>query len=131
RFDVGSGSITASGTAGQTLALNVNIAALPLSIANAVMPSLGLAGTIDGTAAISGSASSPQVRFEARGNGINAAAIQPFGIASVSASVSGAYSGDTVVIDRLAANGSGGLNVSGSGRVPLAGNGLSVNLSGS
>jgi translocation and assembly module TamB len=131
RFDVGSGSITASGTAGQTLALNVDIAALPLSIANAIVPSLGLAGTLDGKAVISGSSSDPQVRFDARGSGINAAAIQPFGIAPISATVSGTYAGNTVALDSVSANGAGGLNVTGSGRVPLAGNGLSVKLSGS
>lgn len=131
RFDVGSGSITASGTAGETLALNVNLAALPLSIANTIVPSLGLAGTLDGTAVVSGSASNPQVQFDARGSGINAAAIQPFGIAPISATVTGSYAGNSVAIDRLAANGAGGLAVTGSGRVPLSGGGLAVSLSGS
>lgn len=131
RFDVGSGSITASGTAGQALNLTVDISALPLSIANTIVPSLGLAGTLDGNAVISGSASDPQVRFDARGTGINAAAIQPFGIAPISASASGSFAGNTVSLERLAANGSGGLSVTGSGRVPFAGNGLAVSLSGS
>lgn len=131
RFDVGSGRITASGTAGDTLALNIDIAALPLSIANTIVPSLGLAGTLDGTAVISGAASDPQVRFTARGNGINAAAIQPFGIAPLSAELAGSYAANSVVLDRLAANGAGGLNVAGSGRIPLSGGGLSVKLSGS
>ncbi|WP_051960723.1 translocation/assembly module TamB domain-containing protein [Devosia riboflavina] len=131
RFDVGSGSITASGTAGETLALNVTIASLPLSIANTIVPSLGLAGTLDGTAVVSGSASNPQVRFDARGSGINAAAIQSFGIAPISATVAGSYSRNSVAIERLAANGAGGLNVTGSGRVPLSGGGLAVTLTGS
>lgn len=131
RFDVGSGRITASGTAGETLALDVDISALPLAIANAVVPSLGLAGTLDGTAVVSGSASNPQVRFEARGSGITAAAIQPFGIAPLSAEVSGSYAGNAVALDRLTANGAAGLNVTGSGRIPLSGSGLSVKLAGS
>ncbi|KKB80491.1 hypothetical protein VW35_07710 [Devosia soli] len=131
RFDVGSGSITATGTAGNDLDMVVDIASLPLSIANTIVPSLGLAGTLDGRATISGSASDPQVRFEARGAGINAAAIQPFGIAPVAVSASGSFAGGAVALDRLAANGAGGLSVAGSGRVPLTGGGLSLTLNGS
>jgi translocation and assembly module TamB len=95
------------------------------------VPSLGLAGTLDGTAVVSGSAANPQVRFDARGNGINAAAIQSYGIAPISATVAGSYAGNSVAIDRLTANGAGGLNVTGSGRVPLSGGGLAVKLTGS
>lgn len=131
RFDVGSGRITASGTAGSALNLTVDIAALPLSIANAVVPSLGLAGTLDGRATISGAASDPRVAFEARGAGINATAIAPFGIAPFTASARGSYAGNAVTLDALNANGAGGLSVSGSGRVPLSGGGLSVTLNGS
>ncbi|KQT45871.1 hypothetical protein ASG47_13070 [Devosia sp. Leaf420] len=131
RFDVGSGSITATGTAGETLNMRVQISALPLSIANTIVPSLGLAGTLEGTAVISGSSSDPQVQFQAQGSGINAAVIQPFGIAPVSITASGTYANNLVALERLAANGSGGLSVSGSGRVPLAGNGLAVSLTGS
>src|SRR5690606_8150789 len=61
RFDVGSGSLTATGSAGETLAIDLDINALPLSIANAVMPDLQLAGTLDGRASISGDSSDPQV----------------------------------------------------------------------
>jgi len=131
RFDVGSGRITANGTAGQALDMRVEIAALPLSIANSIVPSLGLSGTLDGNATISGTASNPQVRFDARGSGIGAAAIAPFGITPVTASAAGVYANNAVAIDRLTANGSGGLAVTGSGRVPLAGNGLAVSLNGS
>src|SRR5690606_12095583 len=81
RFDVGSGSITASGSAGETLGITLDINALPLSIANAIASDLGLAGTVNGRASISGTGSDPQVSFEARAEGINAAAIRDFGIA--------------------------------------------------
>lgn len=131
RFDVGSGSITASGTAGTEMNLVVDIASLPLSIANAVVPSLGLAGTLDGRANITGSASDPRVNFEAQGAGIDAAAIAPFGIAPVSASVSGSFANNVVTLDRLTAGGAAGLALSGSGTVPLAGSGLSLALDGS
>ncbi|MCW5722792.1 MAG: translocation/assembly module TamB domain-containing protein, partial [Devosia sp.] len=131
RFAVGSGSITASGSAGNALNLSVDIAALPLSIANAIMPSLGLAGTLDGRATITGAAADPRVAFEARGAGINATAIAPYGIAPLSANLRGTYAGNAVSLDALSVNGAGGLSVTGSGRVPLAGGGLAVSLTGS
>jgi translocation and assembly module TamB len=130
RFDVGSGSITATGSAGEALNISLDISQLPLSIANAVVPSLGLAGTLDGRATISGSGSDPRVAFEARGAGINAAAIKDFGIAPLSVSANGTFANNTVALASLSANGNGGLTVSGSGTVPLSGNGLNVTLKG-
>ncbi len=130
RFDVGSGSITASGSAGDALNIALDITSLPLSIANAVMPDLGLAGTLDGRATITGTGSDPKVAFEARGAGINAAAIKDFGVAPLSVSAKGTYAAQTVSLASLSANGNGGLTVSGSGVVPLSGNGLNVTLKG-
>src|SRR5690606_7528384 len=66
RFDVGSGSITASGSAGDVLDIALDITALPLNIANTIMPELGLAGTVNGRATVSGTGADPRVVFEAR-----------------------------------------------------------------
>lgn len=131
RFDVGSGSITASGSAGETLDIALDIAALPLSIANAVAPDLGIAGTLNGRASITGPGSDPQVSFDAQASGINAAAIGEFGIAPLTVSANGGYRNGTVTLSALTANGAGGLQVSGSGAIPLAGGGLNVSLTGS
>ena len=131
RFNVGSGSVTATGTAGSALDMVVDIADLPLSIANAVAPDLDLSGTVNGRATVSGAASDPQVQFEAHATGIGASAIVPFGITPLTLSASGSYAGSTVTLAGVTANGNGGLSVTGAGRVPLAGNGLALNLSGS
>lgn len=131
RFNVGSGSITANGTAGEALNLTVDINALPLSIANAIMPDLGLAGTVNGRATIGGTGSDPRVSFEARGQGINAAAISEFGIAPLTFTTNGSFAKNVVTLAALSANGSGGLTMTGSGTVPLAGNGLNVSVNGS
>lgn len=131
RFDVGSGRIVATGSAGDNLNINLDISALPLSIANAVMPDLGLAGVLNGRAKVAGSSSDPQVSFDARADGVNAAAISEFGIAPLALAANGSFRKNTVSLTSLTANGSGGLTVKGSGSVPLGGSGLNVNLSGS
>lgn len=131
RFDVGSGSITATGSAGETIDMALDVTSLPLSIANAVMPELGLAGTLNGRATISGKSQDPQVRFEAQATGVNAAAIGEFGIAPISATASGSYGGGRVTLAALSANGAGELTVRGSGTIPLNGGGLDVSVQGS
>ncbi|HEY8575131.1 MAG TPA: translocation/assembly module TamB domain-containing protein [Devosia sp.] len=131
RFDVGSGSITANGSTGETLNIVLDVNALPLSIANAVVPSLGLAGMLDGRVNIAGTGSDPQVSFDAQVGGVDAEAISGFGIARLSASASGTFSQGTVSLATLRASGSGGLTVSGSGTIPLSGDGLNLALEGS
>ncbi|MGB3337192.1 MAG: translocation/assembly module TamB domain-containing protein [Devosia sp.] len=131
RFDVGSGSITATGSAGETLGIALDINALPLSIANAVAPGLGLAGTVNGRASITGTGSDPQVSFEAQAQGINATAIRDFGIAPLGVTANGTFRNGTVTLTALSATGSGGLTLRGSGTVPLAGGGLNVAVTGS
>ncbi|HEY0032934.1 MAG TPA: translocation/assembly module TamB, partial [Devosia sp.] len=131
RFDVGSGSISATGSAGAQLDITLDINALPLSIANAVLPNLGLAGTLSGRANIGGTGSDPRVRFEAQGQGINANAIDGYGIAPLRLAATGSYAGNVVTLASLRADGSGGLTLSGSGTVPLTGGGLDVAVSGS
>ena len=131
RFNVGSGSITANGTAGEVLDLVIDINALPLSIANAIMPELGLAGTLNGRANIGGTGSAPRVTFQAQGQGINAAAISEFGIAPLSLTSNGSFANNSVTLAALSANGSGGLTLTGSGTIPLAGNGLNLTINGS
>lgn len=131
RFNVGSGSVTASGTAGEALNLTVDISKLPLSIANTVVPDLALAGTLDGRAVITGTGADPRVQFEARAGGISAAAIAEFGITPLNLTANGSFANNTVSLAALSANGAGGLTLSGSGTVPLAGNGLNVAVTGS
>jgi len=131
RFNVGSGSLTASGTAGEALAIDVAVNALPLSIANTVSPGLGLAGTLNGRAQVTGTGSAPRVTFTAEGSGLDAAAIRDVGISPLSASVNGSFADNIVTLAALRANGAGGLQVSGSGTVPFEGQGVALTLTGS
>ncbi|HEV7346177.1 MAG TPA: translocation/assembly module TamB domain-containing protein [Devosia sp.] len=131
RFDVGSGSITATGSAGESLDIDLVINSVPLSIANAIVPELALAGTLNGQASISGTGSDPQVSFEAQAQGVSAAAIDDFGITPLSVTASGTYSDGTVRLAQAAADGAGGLTLQASGTIPLEGGGLDVAVTGS
>jgi len=131
QFNVGSGRITATGTAGNALAIDLVVNALPLSIVNAVAPDLGLSGTLDGTARIGGTAGAPEASFTIQGQGIDAAALRPVGISPLAFNASGSFANNVVRLTSVSARGAGGLNVSGSGMVPLAGNGLALDVTGS
>src|SRR5690606_38494479 len=92
---------------------------------------LGLAGTINGTARITGTTINSNATFDLRGTGINAAAIGEFGIAPLAVDASGSYAGDGIRLAAIAAQGAGGLRLTGSGTVPLTGRGLDIRLQGS
>jgi translocation and assembly module TamB len=127
---VGGGRVRVGGTVADVIAIDVDINGLPLSIANAVSPGLGLAGSVDGTARVTGSASNPQVRFSASASGLDASALSGLGVAPFSASTEGSFADNTVTLARLDLRGATGLAVSGSGRVPLAGPGVDFSLEG-
>lgn len=128
---VGSGRISATGSAGEVLDIALAVDALPLDIANTIVPGLGLGGTLSGNAQISGAASNPRATFTVQGSGIDAAAISEFGIAPLSLSAQGSYAAGTVALVRASATGSGGLNATASGVIPLEGPGLDIAIEGS
>ncbi|GLS40934.1 translocation/assembly module TamB [Mesorhizobium tianshanense] len=68
-LDVGGGSVTVSGTAGQTLDLAAEFSALPAALANDFSPGLDAAGTLGGTAQITGSSAAPDIRFNTQLSG--------------------------------------------------------------
>ena len=62
-LDLGGGSATVSGTAGEALNLNATVSGVPASVANSFAPGLSAAGTISGTAKVTGQPSDPSVGF--------------------------------------------------------------------
>ena len=63
---VDDGTVQVTGTAGQTLNLDVQIGALPATVVNAFASGLGATGQISGSARISGAAEKPEHRLHAR-----------------------------------------------------------------
>ncbi|CAN7604509.1 translocation/assembly module TamB domain-containing protein [Devosia sp. LjRoot16] len=131
QLDVGGGRISATGSAGAKLDIALEVQALPLSIANAIAPDLGLAGTLNGSGRITGSASDPAASFSISGSGVSAAAISEFGITPMQFSGRGSFAKQTLVLESASAQGAGGLQLTASGRVPLNGRGLAVEVQGS
>ena len=129
-FAVGTGRITSSGTAGDSLDLTIDLKSVPLSTANAILPELGLAGTLSGRARVTGAASDPQIAFDMSGAGINARAIAEFGIAPLSVSAKGGFAREMLTLSSLTASAPSGLQISAKGRLPLVGSGGDLAVGG-
>jgi translocation and assembly module TamB len=113
------------------IALDVTLAAFPLAILNTVAPGQDLSGAITGSARITGTTASPQASFNLNGAALGAAPLREFGIAGLDLAASGSFADDTVTLTNATASGPLGLSLTASGRVPLEGAGLAVNLGGS
>ncbi len=123
------GRASVSGTAGQTLDLQVNLASLPAAAANSFVPGLGASGTISGTAKITGKASDPKVTFDARLEGGQTSQTISAGFGAMTVSANGSFADGTL---RFQANvGSGGLGMQGGGTVAISGSkALDLSFSG-
>ncbi|MCO6390793.1 translocation/assembly module TamB [Aliihoeflea aestuarii] len=126
-LDVGGGSIDATGRIADEIDLNATIAALPLSIANTVRPDLELAGTIDGTARVTGSRDRPNVAFDIRGDTIRAAALRQAGLSALNVTARGTTSGESLNIDARATSPEG-LDAAVRGTAPLGDGQLALDV---
>jgi len=90
-LDVGGGSVTVSGSAGQTLDLAAQFSALPAALANDFSPGLDAAGTLGGTAQVTGSPSAPDVRFNAQLAGVETSQTRQAGIGPLALDAAGSY----------------------------------------
>ncbi|MER9654871.1 translocation/assembly module TamB domain-containing protein [Mesorhizobium sp. M0152] len=105
-LDVGGGSVTLSGTAGQALDLAAQFAALPVALANGFSPGLDAVGTLDGTARVTGPASAPDVRFDAKLAGVETSQTRQAGLGPLAADAAGAYTmAGGVVLDHATLSG--------------------------
>lgn len=124
---VGGGEVSANGTIADTLDLNVRIASLPLAIANAIKPDLGLGGTVDGTAVVSGTRDNPNIRFDATGSGLRAAALRQAGISSLDVVARGTSTTNRLQIDATVTS-PDGFRATANGAVPLGDGSLDLDV---
>lgn len=115
---------------GGRLALDVALQSFPVSLLNARLPNTNLGGTLTGSARVTGSLTDPDARFSLRAADFTAGPLAAFGAAPLDVTATGRFAQRAVTLESLDAAGPAGLNVSGSGRIPLTGSGLAVDASG-
>ncbi|RWO34648.1 MAG: translocation/assembly module TamB, partial [Mesorhizobium sp.] len=91
-LDVGGGSVTVSGTAGQTLDLAAEFSGLPAALANDFSPGLDAAGTLGGTAQVTGPSAAPDIRFNAQLNGAETSQTRQAGLGQLNLDAAGSFS---------------------------------------
>ncbi len=107
-----------SGKAGETLDLNANLTSIPLNLANAFVPSLGLGGALSGKVSASGSSSAPEATWSISGTGLTANELRNNGLAALSLSTSGTLKNNR--IDQTSkVSDPNGLNLTAAGTVGL------------
>ncbi|OXT00686.1 hypothetical protein B7H23_11375 [Notoacmeibacter marinus] len=114
---------------GGNLSVNIDVNAVPLSLANSVRPDLGLSGTLTGSARVTGSLSSPNADFQLSVPNLYAAALQ--GVGPLSVDAQGRFSNQAIQLNRLNIGGRDGIALSAFGTIPLSGSGLNVAFDGS
>ena len=103
--------------------IDVSLDAVPLSVANAARPDLGLGGTVSGTASVEGTLTAPRGTFDIEGTDIAAAALRSNGVQPLDVSLAGSSDGRTVTLDTARVTNDQGIAASASGTVPLSADG--------
>jgi len=128
---LGDGRMSLSGQAGETLDLTAKLARVPLSLANAVQPGLGLGGTLSGEIKASGSSSDPAADWSINGAGLTAAALSDNGIARLDLASTGTLSSNRIQ-QETRVSGPEGMALTARGAVGLASpQALDIQLDGS
>ncbi|RAZ90735.1 translocation/assembly module TamB [Mesorhizobium hawassense] len=90
-LNLGGGSATVSGSAGQTLDLTAILANLPVALANDFVPGLDGAGTLEGMARVTGPSSNPDVQFNAKVAGAETSQTRQAGLGPLDLDAAGSY----------------------------------------
>ncbi|APH70827.1 translocation/assembly module TamB domain-containing protein [Aquibium oceanicum] len=126
-LQVGNGNISASGTVSETIDVDLSIRDLPLAIANAIRPDLGLGGTVSGTADVTGPRDRPNVAFDIQGNDLAAAALRQAGLSTLDVDATGTTSGDRLNLDASITSPEG-FRARATGGVPLGDGSLALDV---
>ncbi|AXS41627.1 translocation/assembly module TamB domain-containing protein [Breoghania sp. L-A4] len=116
---LGSGFATISGTAGDTLDVKVKLDAVPVALVNAVAPGFGLAGSLSGSASVTGAASDPTAQWSVRWSDVSASAVAGFGLPATTLNSEGQFKANTVTHTTVLGVGSSG-TMTAKGSVALA-----------
>ncbi len=125
-LDLGNGRLTAQGSFADEIDLSLDLSALPLAIANTILPQLGLGGELTGTARITGPRSAPDVRFDIAGHQVTSAQTAATGLPPLTIAAQGQTTGG-----RLGLNASvtaQGLAATAQGELPLGTGGMDLRI---
>ncbi len=126
----GGGSVDVSGTASGQLAIAVRMTNLPLSVVDAFAPGTGLAGTVSGSADISGTTASPVITYTVTTSGFRAAGLSAVTSTPLSITANGRLKDNTVGFAARIADGAG-LQLDADGSAALGGTrALSIRANG-
>ncbi|WP_292394027.1 translocation/assembly module TamB domain-containing protein, partial [Mesorhizobium sp.] len=119
-LNLGGGTATVSGKAGQALDLNATLARVPISLANSFSPGLDAAGSISGTVKVTGAPANPAVAFNIDAAGVQTSQTRGAGFGGMGVSSSGTYSGNRLAFDANMSDGAG-LGLKGGGTMTTSG----------
>ncbi|TIT19574.1 MAG: translocation/assembly module TamB, partial [Mesorhizobium sp.] len=129
-LNLGGGTATVTGKAGQALDLNAALARVPISIANSFSPGLDAAGSIWGTVKVTGAPANPAVAFKIDAAGVQTSQTRGAGFGGMGVSSSGTYSGNRLTFDANMSD-AAGLGLKGGGTMTTSGAPtLDLNFSG-
>lgn len=128
---LGSGRLSLAGTMDKALDFRADISAVPVALANAFAPGLGLVGTVSGSVFVHGTPASPIAEWNVSGSGLSAAVLQEAGLPALGLSGTGRFENNRVT-QETTATGPENMAVSGRGTVDLQGKGaLNLAIDGS
>jgi len=127
---LGSGRLDLAGTMDKALDFRADISKVPVALANAVAPGLGLAGTVSGSVFVHGTPASPIAEWDVSGTGLSAAVLQEAGLPALGLSGTGRFENNRVTQEttatgpeNMAVTGQGTADLQGGGKLNLAING--------
>ncbi|MEK9281441.1 translocation/assembly module TamB domain-containing protein [Bradyrhizobium sp. ISRA442] len=115
---IGSGRFTVDGKAGKALDLKAVASAIPLGAADVAMPGLGLAGTLDASATIAGSATAPMGQYKVAVKQLTAPQTRSAGLPPIDIAADGRLDGGRASLNTTLAAGKAG-TITTSGTLPL------------
>ena len=127
KLDFGTGSLTAQGRMAEAFDIDVAITTMPLALANAIRPDLQLAGTINGTARVTGPRGAPDVRFDIAAADVASTITRNAGLPPVSVTARGTTTRGRLGLDARVTAG-GGLAAEARGSVPLGAGALDMTV---
>ncbi|TBC97182.1 filamentous hemagglutinin adherence factor [Rhizobium leguminosarum] len=115
----GTGSVTVTGSAGETLKLDADIRELPAALANGFVPNLSAGGTISGTIAVTGTPAAPVADFKLDWKDATTGQTKGAGLAPLDITAGGKFADNKLDFDTTVGS-DDGLSLKAAGNVALA-----------